>query len=88
MFARGGAEGDGEVEARNEEMEMVHVWDFYTDGTSEEVEDRTKDSWKACMLASDTSKSVYPALISMHSHLFQVLFGGFQSTTKSIYSAF
>lgn len=40
--SRGGAKEEGEEEARHEEMEMEHVWDFRAD--DEEVKARTKDS--------------------------------------------
>lgn len=75
---------EGEVEARYEEMEMEHVWEFHSKESDEETEGRTKDSWKACIL--DTSKSVYSTLISIPGHLFQAVHDGFQIIINSIHS--
>lgn len=79
VFARVHAR-EGAAEARFEEMEMEHVWDFQTDEAEEGAKARTRDRWKACVLV--VSKSVYSALISIPGHVSQTVSDSVQSTTK------
>lgn len=69
---------------QNEEMDMKHIWYFCTDDTDEEAEDRTKGSWKSCIL--DVFRSTSSMLITILEKLNQKVSDGLQSTTNCIHS--